>query len=210
MTTRLTSARVASARVVSVLAGAVCTVLAGAALPAAAASVADQDVLASLKDPRGDVRIHQRVRGLTTDERTSIDLRKVTVESRGSVTRFTVQMRDVRRTRDWDQMVFVNFVQPAGSADVFSGSVGFSPQVPATSYAYLYFGENMSEFESCDPLRAKVSWQRDLVSLDVPTQCMPELEAKVRVESLTGYFRSDASGPWSSDKAHFPGTVVLR
>lgn len=198
------------ARVVSVLAGAVCTVLVGAALPAAAAPAADQDVLASLKDPRGDVRIHQRIRGLTTDERTSIDLRKVTVESRGSVTRFTVQMRDVRRTRGWDQMVFVNFAQPAGSAEVFSGSIGFSPQAPASSYAYLYFGEDMSDFESCDPLRAKVSWQRDLVSVDVPRRCMPESEAKVRVQSMTGYFRSDAAGPWSSDKARFPGTVALR
>jgi hypothetical protein len=206
----MTTRSLTPGRVVSVLAGAVCTMLAGAALPAAAAPAADQDVLASLKDPRGDVRIHQRVRGLTTDERTSIDLRKVTVESRGSVTRFTVQMRDVRRTRGWDQMVFVNFAQPAGSADGFSGSVGFSPHAPALSYAYLYFGEDMSDFESCDPLRAKVSWQRDLVSLDVPRRCMPESEAKVRVESLTGYFRSDAGGPWSSDKARFPGTVVLR
>lgn len=199
-----------SARVVSVLAGAVCAVLVGEALPAAATTAADQDVLASLKDSRGDVRIHQRVRGLTKDERTSIDLRKVTVESRGSVTRFTVQMRDVRRTRGWDQMVFVNFAQPAGGAEVFSGSVGFSPQAPALSYAYLYFGEDMSDVESCDPLRAKVSWQRDLVSVDVPRRCMPESEAKVRVQSMTGYFRSDAGGPWSSDKTRFSGSVALR
>lgn len=211
MTTHsLTRARVVSARIVSVLAGAVCTALAGAALPAAAAPAADQDVIAMLKDPRGDVRIHQRVPGLTTDERTSIDVRKATVERRGSFTRFTVQMRDVRRTRGWEQMVVVDFAHGPGYTVPFYGSVGFSPQVPASSYAYTYSGKDMADLESCDPLRAKVSWRRDVVSLDVPRRCMPEPEAKAWVESSTGYFRSDAFHQWSSDRAPFPGRFTLR
>lgn len=144
------------------------------------------------------------------DERTSIDLRSVTVESRGLVTRFAVKMRDVRWLQGTDQMVFVNFAQQAGSDEVFSGAVGFSAQASALSYAYLYFGEDQPDFESCDPLRAKVSWQRDLVSLDVPRRCKPEAEATVRVHSTMGYLRSDAGGPWSSDKARFTRTVSLR
>ena len=199
------------ARALALLPVVATVLLLGMSVPAATATPSSKsDVLASVKDPRGDVRIHQRVRGLTREERMSIDLREVTVEARGSVTRFTVRLRDVRRTRGWDQMVFVNFAQPAGSDEVFSGSIGMSPQRPSLSYAYLYFGEDMSDFESCDPLRAKVSWQRNLVSIDVPRRCLPESEAKVRVESLTGYFRSDAGGPWSSDRARFPGTVALR
>jgi len=156
------------------------------------------------------VRIHQRIRGLSMDERTSIDLTKVTAEARGSATRFTVQIRDVRRTRGWDQMVFLNISNQAGSDNVFSGSVGFSPQAASSSYAYLYFGADGTDFESCDPLRARVSWKRDLVSLDVPRRCLPDSEAEVRVQSLTGYFRSDAGGPWSSDRARFASAIRLR
>lgn len=167
-------------------------------------------MLASAKDPRGDVRIHQRIRGLTTQERKSIDLRRVTVEARGPVTRFTVLLGDVRRTRGWDQMVFVSFKQPASSDGEFSGSVGFSPQAAASSYAYLYFGTDGTDFESCDPLRAKVAWQRDEVSLDVPRRCMPASDAVVSVNSMSGYFRSDAAGPWSSDRARFPDPIALR
>ncbi|WP_457189538.1 hypothetical protein [Nocardioides sp. P5_E3] len=183
---------------------------AAAFVPASAGSSSEREVLASVKDPRGDVRVHHRIRGLSMDERTSIDLRKVTVEARGSGTRFTVQLRDVRRTRGWDQMVFFNISQPAGSDDLFSGSVGFSPQAASLSYAYLNFGTDGTDFESCDPLRAKVSWKRDVVSLDVPRRCLPDSEAVVRVQSLTGYFRSDAAGPWSSDRARFAGAVSLR
>lgn len=192
------------------MAAALATLVVGhSAALAAATARSEQEVLASLRDARGDVRIYQRIRGLTTAERTSIDLRDVTVEGRGSVTRFTVQVRDVRRTRGWDQMVFLNFQQPASSDEVFSGSIGFSPQDATISYAYLYFGTDGTDYESCDPLRARVSWQRDRVSLDVPQRCLPETEAVVSVKTLTGYFRSDA-GPWSSDRARFRTPIFLR
>jgi hypothetical protein len=175
-----------------------------------AGSGSERDVVASVKDPRGDVRNHQRIRGLTTKERKSIDVRQVTVDVRESVTRFSVELEDVRRTNGWDQMVFLNIEPTAGSTEGFGGSIGFSPQRSTLSYAYLDFSGDGTDLESCDPLRAKVSWQRDLVSLDVPRRCLPSSEAMVKVRSYTGYFRSDASGPWSSDRAKFNGPAVLR
>ncbi|UFN44660.1 hypothetical protein [Nocardioides okcheonensis] len=176
----------------------------------AAGSGSERDVVASAKDPRGDVRIHKRIRGLSTKERKSIDVRQVTVDVRDSVTRFSVKLEDVRPTNGWDQMVFLNMEPTAGSTQAFGGSIGFSPQRPALSYAYLDSSGDGTDFESCDPLRAKVSWRRDLVSLDVPRRCLPSSEAVVKVRSYTGYFRSDASGPWSSDRVKFNGPVVLR
>lgn len=175
---------------------------------AASAAVAPSDPLAALEDPRGDVRIHESTSGLTAAERKSIDLRAVTVERRGSTTRFTVRMRDIRGTRGWDQMVFVNFATPSSSDENLTGQIGFAPQVAALSFAYLELDNG--DYESCDPLRAKVSWRRDLVSLDVPRRCLPDTEVVVRVRTMTGYFRSDAGGPWSSDTARFSSPISLR
>lgn len=162
-----------------------------------------------VKDHAHDVRVYRKVTGLSRFERTSIDLRTVTVSPREGDTRFTVRLGKVLRTRKFDQMVFLTLAPPPGSTETWSGMIGMSPQRPGLAYAGLDAG-NGTDYESCDPLKVGMLRRTSQLRLDVPTRCLPEGQVSVSVRSLTGYFRSDAGRPWSQDRLRFPAPVELR
>jgi hypothetical protein len=180
----------------------------GAMVAPAIAAVVPESV--SVADRVGDVRIVRRATGLPLAQRTSIDLRRVDVEPRGTTVRFTVSLRKVLRTRAFDQMVFLSLAPAAGSSDTWSGDIGMSAQRRGLSYANFFTDGTGTSYEICDPLRARVRHRTDEIVLDVPLRCLPEGEVVIKVRSLTGYFRSDMARPWSQDRLRFPSPVVLR
>lgn len=201
-------------RRVAVLAG-VCAAVMGGALfvalaPATARTAQEKQTFAAV-DARNDVRINRRAKGLDLAERRSIDLREVTVTPRVDSVRFTVRLREVLGgDPDFDQMVFINLNPPSTSTADWSGSLGFSPQQRTVAYAGLSLDASGTRFRSCDPLRATVLPRTNRVRLDVPNRCIPSGEAVLSVSALTGYFRSDQAGPWSSDRLKFPAPVTMR
>lgn len=136
------------------------------------------------------------MRGLIKRQGTSIDLLKVTIKPAERRTRFVVRMRNIVRTRTWDQMVFIRMTPPKGSAETWWAGAALSPQKRGLSYASMSLSEAGTDCGSCDPLKVKVAWRRNTVSLDVPSGCLPSGGAVVSVESITGYFRSDP-GRWT-------------
>lgn len=179
--------------------------------PARAASVPESESESvSVMDEAHDVRIVRKVKGLSLAKRTSIDLRRVEVEPRDGVVRFTVTLHKVLRTRTFSQMVFFSLAPPPGSADTWSGTIGMSPQWPGLSYAGLDADGTGTDYESCDPLTVQVRHRTDQLRLDVPNRCIPQGEVSIKLISLTGYFRSDAGRPWSQDRLRFPAPVELR
>ena len=164
----------------------------------------------SVADERHDVRIFRKFQGLSPSERRSIDLREVQITPREGHVRFTVRWREVLRTRNFDQMVFFNLPSASDETAEWSGNVGFSPQRADLSYATLYFDATGTDYEACDSLTATVLRRTDRVRLEVPERCIPEGPADISVSALTGYFRSDAGGPWSQDRVRFPSGAVLR
>lgn len=200
-------------RRVVVLAGVCAAAMGGALLVASApatARAAQEMQTFTAVDARNDVRINRGAKGLDLSERRSIDLREVTVTPRADSVRFTVRLREVLGDTDFDQMVFINIDPPAGSTAKWSGFLGLSPQQRALSYAGLSLDASGTRFRSCDPLRATVLRQTNRVRLDVPNRCIPRGEADLSVSAMTGYFRSDQAGPWSSDRLQFPTPVTMR
>ncbi|MBS2938704.1 hypothetical protein KDN32_13255 [Nocardioides sp. J2M5] len=179
-------------------------------VPAGTASARVVPTPVTAKDPAGDVRIYQKATGLTRAQRVSVDLRRVTITPRSRSVRFTVRIKAVPRRMPVDQMVFLALAPASGSNPTGRGEVGFSPQKPRLSYAALDSDGTGTAWESCDPMRLKVRRGAGELRLDVPLRCLPVGEVRVKVTSLTGYFRSDAARPWSRDRLRFPAPVVLR
>lgn len=159
-------------------------------------------------DRAGDVHVVRSATGLPRADRLSIDLRRLEVAARPGAVRFTVRMRSILPGDTVDQMVFVRLVPVAGST-AGRGEIGLSPQRPGLSYAAHDTDGTGASWESCDPMRAKVSRRAGEVRLDVPLRCIPSGDLTVKVESLTGYFRSDAARPWSRDRLVLPAPVQL-
>lgn len=188
-----------------VILGLVVLALAGLSAPAPGRTAAP---IATAKDEVGDVHVVRKARGLPRSDRLSIDLRRVEVSSRPGAVRFAVRMRSILPDDTVDQMVFVDLVPAAGSS-IGRGEIGLSPQRPGLSYAAHDTDGTGASWESCDPIRAKVSRGAAEVRLDVPLRCVPTGEVTVKVTSLTGYFRSDAARPWSRDRLVLPSPVLL-
>jgi hypothetical protein len=182
-------------------------------LPALAASatpvVRAADPVAAAADPTGDVRIFSRADGLSEGQRRTIDASEFTVTPVGDdgTLRFSVTIARITRSSRFDQMVFVRLVPPAGSTDTWETQIGFSPQKPDWSYATRYL-DDTGRYRNCEPLTAQRRGGT-VVRLDVPSTCIPWQEAAIRVEVLTGLFRTDAD-PWSRDRVAVPGTFDLR
>lgn len=182
--------------------------LALATLASPAASSPPAAPLATATDRAGDVHVVRKAKGLPRPARLSIDLRRVQLSSRPGAVRLTVRLRSILADDTVDQMVFVRLVPVAGST-AGRAEIGLSPQQPRLSYAAHDTDGTGAAWESCDPLRAKVSRRAAEVRLDVPLRCIPSGDLTVEVESLTGYFRSDAARPWSRDRLVFPHPVQL-
>ena len=165
-------------------------------------------LILSARDPRGDVRIASGD-GPATTLRRSIDLRKLTIEQVGNRIRFTVKIgRVLPVSQDFDQMVLMTIGPRPGSGDDWSGDLGFAVQQPRSAFAYVDQDGTGTDFESCDPLRSTSQASSKTMVLDVPVQCVPSGEAKVRLRTVAGFFRSDA-GFFASDSLTVPGVVSL-
>lgn len=177
-------------------------------VPAAAASGARVDPVVAASDPTGDVRIFHRADGLSDGQRRTIDVSAFTVTPVGDQgdLRFDVTIARVTGSHRFDQMVFVRLVPPAGSEATWETQIGFSPQKPDWAYATRYL-DDTGRYRNCEPLVSQGTGT--VVSLDVPAKCIPAQEAAIRVELLTGRFRTDAN-PWSRDRVPVPGTYDLR
>lgn len=154
------------------------------------------------EDAYNDVRLTER-KGLSRSNRVSIDVRKVEVREVGDRVRFIVTIKDIVRSKRFDQMFSFTLTPAANSDDDWYGQVGFTSD-GKSAYAFLGSATNYDDFKSCDPLSAERRPARDKVFLDVPRRCVPGQPAKIRVLAQTGTFRSDAP-TFSSDRANVSG-----
>jgi len=175
----------------------------------AQAAPTQTSVIVTASDPPRDVRVYAG-QGPTASERGSIDLREVSVVARPNVVRFKVRLRQIRQTREFDQMAFIDLKPTATSNATWTATIGMSPQQPTTAYATLFLDDSGTDYRSCDPLPLTVLRRQNTVRLDVPNRCVPGEPARIKVTSYTGYYRSDAGGPWSRDALHVSGVYLLR
>ena len=178
------------------------------AAPSARAAPTQTDVIVTATDPPGDVRVFA-VKGPTAAERGSIDLLEVTVVTRQNAVRFRVRLREIRTTQEFDQMVFID-MKPTASGSTWTATIGMSAQQPTGAYAYLFLEDSGTDLRSCDPLPVTVLRRQDSLRLDVPVECVPQEAARIKITSYTGYFRSDAGGPWSKDAMRIARGYLLR
>jgi hypothetical protein len=174
----------------------------------AVATPAQASEVLSARDAKADATIYKKD-GPSTQLRQSIDIRKLTIEDRGSKIRVVVKVKAITKTDHLEQMAFLELRPPAGSSSTTGGDIGFSAQSRALGYAYVNDAESSDPVAQCDPLAAKVQPKKRSFSLDIPIKCVPEGPMKVTLRTYTGYFRSDAGG-WSSDVLKVPGTHTLR
>ncbi|UAL31148.1 hypothetical protein K8W59_06670 [Nocardioides rotundus] len=171
---------------------------------AAAVDTTAEHVVTSY-DESGDVRLYGR-HLLTTSEKKSVDLRRVTVQRVGDKARVIIRLRDVIRVRKFDQMLFVSLVErkdvPGGQ---WRTDAGFTTK-GRDSYV-TYSSVDGDRFESCN-LDVHVRPRKSLVSATVPWRCTAEGPVKVSVESLTGTFRSDAT-VFSRDRHSISGRHAI-
>jgi hypothetical protein len=166
--------------------------------PAAAAST-----ILSATDEHDDVQIYAATDGLSQAERKSIDIYTFRVaEGAGNKIRFTVGIEEIIRKPKFDQMFFVGLKPPPKSDATWDGQIGFTSK-GEFGYATVYDYES-DESVWCDIDGVTRRPAKDKVSIDVPRRCLPGQKAKVRLDSYTGHFRSDAP-PWSRDRLRVPG-----
>jgi hypothetical protein len=185
------------------------TVLAGVQAGAAPAPTGPAGEGASVRDQVGDVRIFAAVGGLSRAERTSIDIRRVDLETQATSVRITVWLGRVLSARRFQQVMVLSLTPAAGSAATGTAGISFSPQRRRLAHA-AHDLDGAGSYVACDPLRARVLRRPDRVLLDVPQRCIPAGLLNVRLTSSTGYFGSDAARSWSRDRVRFPWPVMLR
>ena len=180
------------------------TVLVAAGLAMDIPAQASEKLL-EVRDTKGDVKIYKND-GPSKRLRQSIDIRKLKIEDRGTRVRVVVKVKAIARSKDLEQMAFLELRPPADSSSTIGGDIGFSPQSRAYGYAYVYDAETSDPVEQCDPIAAKVQPKKGSFSLNIPKQCVPEGPVTVTLKTYTGYFRSDA-GSWSSDVLKAQGST---
>lgn len=180
------------------------TVLFTAAATSAALAVpspAAASTLLSVADAVGDVKIFAETDGLSRAERTSIDIHRFRVADRaGNKVRFTVSIEEIIRKPKFDQMFFVALDPPPKSSATWQGQIGFTSK-GRDGYATWYDGD---ETVWCDIAGVTRQPAKGKVSVDAPRRCLPAGKSKVRLDTYTGHFRSDAP-TWSHDRLKVPG-----
>ena len=182
--------------------------LATLALVAPSAQAAPGDVIVGQADARGDVRLRGNDGGLSDAQRRSIDMRKVTVSETAGGVRIVVKLKELTTARKFDQIIEV-LMLPDNDEDVWSATVGFSPQNRALGYAFYSPTLDGDDVVSCDPLATVVRRAKRTVQIDVPSKCLPKERARIVVGSFTGTFRGEGVG-YSEDRLNVRGTHQLR
>jgi hypothetical protein len=178
------------------------------ALVAPPAPAAPGDVIVSQTDARGDVRLLSDDGGLTVGQRRSIDIRKATLKELAGGVRFSVKLKRLTTARRFSQVIYFQLV-PDNDEDVWSTTVGFSPQNRASGYAYYSPTVDGDNVVSCDPLPTIVRRPNRTVQLDVPNKCLPKKPARIQVTTATGAFRGEGVGH-SRDRLKIVGAYDLR
>ena len=182
--------------------------LAALALVVPSAQSAPGDVIVSQTDARGDVRLRGDDGGLSKAQRRSIDLRKVTLTQHAGGVRIAVKLKQLTTARKFDQIVEV-LMLPDNDEDIWSTTVGFSPQNRALGYAVYSPTLDGDDVVSCDPLTTVVRRVKRTVRIDVPTKCLPKEPARIVVGSFTGTFRGEGVG-YSEDRLNLRGAHQVR
>jgi hypothetical protein len=173
-------------------------------LTCAVASHADGTTVATTTDARGDVTV-TKAKGLTSAERRSIDLRRITIKRVDRAARVIVTLKDVRRVKKYDQMVFIRWSeQPGSPGGPWSGDLGFTSK--GAGYV-SYFSEDFDEVENCR-VTVTVAPVKNQVAATVPWRCVPEGPLDIRVTSVTGHFQTDAPA-YSRDAHRVPGRPTI-
>ena len=182
--------------------------LALVALAVPTASAAPGDVIVSQTDKKGDVRLRSYDGGLTDAQRKSIDLQKGTVQEQSGAVRFKVKVKQITTAKKFDQ-VFQVTLTPDNDEDVWSTTIGFSPQHKTQGYAYYSPTLDGDDVVSCDPLKTVVRKKKRTVQIDVPQLCLPKKPAVIEFGGFTGVFRGEGVG-YSEDYLKVLGTYDLR
>jgi len=177
-------------RPLTLLVPALVTVVLTGVLAPAPASAAPAEIFSGT-DAQSDVVITS-TSGLGTAKRKSIDLRTVRVLEVADGWRVEVGLKKLApKGSSWDQMVFATFRR--GSTVV--ADVGWTHRSDGLAYAYQHTTEEWCEI-------ADVRRRKRRLSVVVPEACLPDGRTKLRVETATGHFRTDAP-VWSRDKKSF-------
>lgn len=157
------------------------------AAPTAPASARSTPVL-TVDDPKGDVHLN-RLPGLSTADRRSVDLTRLAVTDRGDSVRFTVKLLRVNRSPRLTQIFLF---------DIASDELPYSQLVVATHSLSIPPRrddlEHVMAIENADAPQGFVSCRRLPVSLpngartfwvEVPKRCLPSGQVRLRVYAQT-------------------------
>ena len=170
------------------------------------AAHAETRTVAVAKDPATDVHLSKH-KGLTEAQKRSIDMRRVTLKRVGNQARFVIAIRDLQRTRAFDQIFSVTWVeQTRPASDRRFGQVSFSSK---KQYAEAFYTDaNYDSLKTCQaPISRRA--QREEVVVTVPRACVPKGQLKIRVSSATGHYGTDEPAS-SQDSVRFSGKPVVR
>lgn len=174
------------------------TTLTSTMLPA---SYADSESV-TVRDARGDVA---EKRGLSHQERISIDLHRVRISPAARRTTIEITFREVLTRPDFDQMFFVVLSPPNGTGETWQSNVGTTTK--GRGYAYYTPDDSFDELENCR-VATTVERARHRLVMQVPARCLPSTEARIQIVAATGIFESDA--PTSSrDSLKFEGQQLI-
>jgi hypothetical protein len=145
-------------------------------------------------DKPGDVKIYAGRQGATTKVRTSIDLRRVAVRTRGARTTFTVRIKDVLpASAASTQVVYLSIAPDASSGQRWAFDLGMTPQQPGEGYAnYVQDATDASTSpgdQLCESLRVTTPG-RGLVRMAVPRRCLPADPGVLGITTLIGGYRN--------------------
>jgi hypothetical protein len=161
-------------------------------------------------DKFNDVKLLSDDGGLTLAQRQSIDFRRIKIIESSDSTRFKIALKQVLPNADFDQMVFVTLTGK-GVTPVQRTDVGLTAQNSSKGLSYANYTPDTSgeDVVACDPLDAKVRKKQNVVFLDVPHSCLPDVPVKIKVLTVTGFFRAEGVG-YSRDTYVLPGTFEVK
>jgi hypothetical protein len=160
------------------------TSLAGAVLASESTPRASTEVV-DVSDKRGDVKFFAGAKGLTAQERKSIDLRRIRVVRRDDTVRFILTIKEITTSKKFDQIAVVLLSQRRESTGV-SGNIGFSAQGQFVApYAHLV-DDGFDVVEECEPTNLKAQPRKRQFRVDVPFDCIPPGRLRIKVGTVTG------------------------
>ena len=196
------------ARVVSVVLTLLAAVVAGILAPAA--SYADGSGTVVVNDRLGDVATprlnrHDHEFHLTLAQKRSIDIKRVTFQPVGADIRITIALRQVLRSRQFDQIVHVAWRETSGP-EPWAGDVYFDSH---SRYGGANYGDPDGDGNNTNcNLRTLSSTRYNTYAVTVPYRCIPAGPLRIGISAITGRANSDAPVP-SLDNVVVPGRPVF-